>query len=179
MKLRPALKNYIYFMKYRTWKADTAKTIITCENNYSRFCFSKRSIIDVWQGSKYASGSEYPSVLHSPRFWMCLWFWMSQTFRYIRVPNMPQVLNMPGFWIYQSSEYTRFTQASEYTCIIPEYVLYLIMAGYVWICRNMPEYGWICLNLPEWLLFYISPFLHLFYSPFSAWWTCSYLFQRI
>ena len=44
VKIRPALKIHIYFMN------------------------SKHSIGDAWQGSKYASGSEYPRVLNSPGF---------------------------------------------------------------------------------------------------------------
>ena len=54
------------------------------------------------------------------------------------------------------------------------------MPDYVWICLNMPEYAEIYVNMPkspEWLLFYISPFLHLFYNPFSTW-TRDYLFER-
>ena len=45
----------------------------------------------------------------------------------------------------------------------------------------MPEYVGICVNtpkLPEWLLFYVSPFLHLFYNPFSTW-ALDYLFERL
>ena len=60
-------------------------------------CFSKRSIVDVWQDSKYAFGVKYPRIL-----------------------NMPFVLNVPEFWIYQSSEYA---SGFEYPMIlnIPEF----------------------------------------------------------
>ena len=88
VKIRPALKNHIYFMNQRTWKADIAKMIIAVS------CFSK---------PEYASSSEYPRVLNSPGIWICLRFWMSQGFGYTRVLNMPLVFNRPGFWIYQSS----------------------------------------------------------------------------
>ena len=115
-------------------------------------CFSKRFIIDIWQWSEYTSGSEYSRV-PSPGFWICLWFWMCQSFGYTKVFNMPLVLNMPGFEIYQSSEYARVAQGWEYA----------------WLCMNLSECVWICLNLPEWFLFYISPFPHLFYNPFSTW----------
>ena len=101
---------------------------------------------------------------------------MCESFGYIAVLNIPLVLNMPELWIYQSSEYVRVTQGSEYAWIIPEYVwICLIMPGYVWTCWNM---HWICLNLPEWLLFYISPFPHLFYNPFSTW-TRGYLLEHL
>ena len=50
------------------------------------------------------------------------------------------------------------------------------MSGYVWICLNMPKYVWICLDLLEWLLFYISPFSHLFYNLFSIW-TFDYMLE--
>ena len=55
---------------------------------------------------------------------------------------MPLVLNMPEFWIYQTSEYTRVTQGLEYAWIIPEFVLIcLIMSRYVWIYLNMLNYA--------------------------------------
>ena len=96
-------------------------------------------------------------VLNSPGFWICIWFWMCQSSGYTRILNMPQVLNLPGFWIYQSSEYARVTQGSEYTWIIFEYA---------WISLIMPGYVWICLNMPKWLLFYISHFPICFIIPF-------------
>ena len=79
---------------------------------------------------------------------------MSQSFGCTRVLNMPLVLNMPGFWIYQSSEYAKVTKGLEFAWIIPEYAwICLIMFGYVLeICLNMSEYAWICLNMPEWPL---------------------------
>ena len=43
-------------------------------------CLLKHSIVDGWQDSEYASGSEYPRIL-----------------------NRFLVLSLPGFWIYQSS----------------------------------------------------------------------------
>ena len=43
-------------------------------------------------------------VLNSPGFWIYLWFWMCQSFGYTRFLNIPLVLNMPAFLIYQSSE---------------------------------------------------------------------------
>ena len=114
------------------------------------------SVVDFWQGSDYVSGSEYPRVLN------------------ILMPlvlNVPKFLDIPGFWIYQRSEYARVTRGSEYAWI-PEYAwIGLIMFVYVWICLNKPQ-------LPEWLLFYISPFLYLFYNPFFTW-THGYLFERL
>ena len=145
----------------------------------SWYCKNKRSIVDAWQVSEYASSFEYPRFLNNPGFWICLWFCMSQSLAYTRVLNMPLVLNMPGFWIYQSSEYTRVTQGSEYAWIIPGYVwICLIISWYVWICLTMSEYAWIWLNRPKWLLCYISPFSHLFYNPFSTW-TRGYLSERL
>ena len=46
---------------------------------------------------------------------------------------MPIVLNVPGFLIYQSSEYDRVIQGSEYAWIIPEYAV---------ICLNMLKSVW-------------------------------------
>ena len=59
---------------------------------------------------------------------------------------MHAVLNIPGFWIYQVSEYAGFTQDSEYAWIIPEYA---------WKCLIMLEYTWVCLNQPEGLFFHV------------------------
>ena len=103
-------------------------------------------------------------VLHCrclTRFRSCLRFWiaqgsMNQRFVYTRVLNLPLVLNMPGFSIYQSSEYARVTQGSEYAWIIPEYAwLYLDMSKYAWISRNVPESAWMAFVFH----FSISPFL--------------------
>ena len=133
-------------------------------------CFSKRSTVDVLQGSEHTLGSEYLRVLNSAGLWICLWFWMYQTFGYTRVLNMPLVLNMPWFWINQSSEYARVTKG--FGIFLSNYWICLNMPNYVRICLNMPEYAGIacvCLNLPEWILFYISSIPHLFYNPLSTW----------
>ena len=76
-------------------------------------------------------------------------FWIYQSSEYTRV------LNIPGFWIYQSSEYTTALNM----LVVPNIPRFLICQGYrgLWICLriclNMPEYAWIYLHLPEWLLF--------------------------
>ena len=152
-----------------TWKADIAKIIITCEKIIAVSCFSRPSMVDVWQVSEYprvlnspgfdcVSSSEYARVLDVPGFWMCLWFWICQDFEYIRV------LDNQG--------YTRYRMCLNNSLICP------IMSGYVWICRDMLEYAWICLNLQGWLSIYISPFPHLFHNSFPTW-TRGYLFERL
>ena len=110
-------------------------------------CFSKCSIVDVWQGSEYASGSEYSGI------------WIAHDSEHASFSECTRILDIQRFWIClrfcicQDSEYnrnlnTRATQGSEYTWIIPKYTwISLIMSGYVWICLNLPEYGWICLNI--------------------------------
>ena len=75
---------YLYYYQY-LYLYYLAKIIIAVS------CFSKRSIVDIWQGSENASGSEYQKVL-----------------------NMSLVLDVPEFWIYQGSEYARVTQGLEY-----------------------------------------------------------------
>ena len=75
------------------------------------------------------------------------------------VLNMPRVLNMPGFWIYQGSdyasgsEYARVTQSSEYARIILEHAW--IIPGYALVCLIMPEYTKTCVNMPKsaWMAF--------------------------
>ena len=66
-------------------------------------------IVDVWQGSEYASDFEYAIILNVGG---------SEYTRivntYARVLNMLLVLNMPGFWIYLNSKYARITQGFEY-----------------------------------------------------------------
>ena len=116
-----------------------------------------------------------PPVLNIPGFRRCFCRWMCQSFGCTRVLNMPLVLNMTGFWIYQSSEYARVTQGSEYAWIISEYA---------WICLiivNVPEYAGKCMNIPKsvWIAFF-SPFPT---SPF-VWQSLStstrgYLFERL
>ena len=195
MKFRATLKTLYLFHRLEDMKRWLlAKKIVAVR------CFSKRSIVDVWQGSEYESCSEYLRVLNSPGFCICLWFWICQnmrnmpksawmTFVYIspfpkcftilflalkfghtKDLNVSVVLDMPGFRIYQSSQHAMVTQGSEYAWIIYEY------AWYVWICLNMSAYARICLNQSEWLLFYVPLFLHLFYNTFTTW-TCCYLFE--
>ena len=76
--------------------------------------------------------------------------------------NISEVLNMPGFWIWQGSEYARNIQGSKYTII---WLNVWIGHGYAWImliemdvlqhalmspvCLNMAECPWICQKMPE------------------------------
>ena len=95
------------------------------------------------------------------------------------VLNIPHVLNMPGSWIYQSSEYTRVRRG--FTKCLNNFWIWLNMLDCVWICLNMPEYTGICVNMHKcaWmLLLYVPPFLYLFYNPFSTW-RRDYLFERL
>ena len=84
-----------------------------------------------------------PLVLNSPRFWICLWFWMCHSFGYARVLLCHWLL------MCQSCECARVTQGSDYAWIIHKNA---------WLCLiylNMPEYVVICLNLPKsvWMVF--------------------------
>ena len=108
--------NY-FAMTFNLWKHLQPLTIL-----------AKRFIVDVWQGSEYASDFEYASVLNIPAFWTY------QVCEYARVLNMLMVLNMSGFWIYNSFKYVRVTESFEYAWIIP---------GYVWLCLNVPRSVWI------------------------------------
>ena len=59
-----------------------------------------------------------------------------KSFGYTRVLIMPLILNMPGFWMYQSCQgYTGFR-----ICLNNSWIC-LIMSGYVWICLNIYEYA--------------------------------------
>ena len=75
--------------------------------------------VDVWQGSEFASGSEFIRILNIPL--LCI---------YRRALHMPLVLHMPGFWIYQGSQYAWVTQGSEYAWMFSRdafYIIWLIM----------------------------------------------------
>ena len=79
-----------------TWKAH--KIIIAVS------CFSKGSIVDVWQGSECASCSKYPRVLNLPEFWIYQGSEYASGFEYGRMLIMPKLnmlrlhggQNMPG-----------------------------------------------------------------------------------
>ena len=109
---------------------------------------------------------------------------------------MSMVPNVPEFWMYQGKQ--RFKKkgggASWVSALkreagwnpLMKYGL-RIYQNNSWICLiisrclislNIPEYAWICLNMPEWLLFYISPFPHLFCNLLSTG-TRDYLFERL
>ena len=100
--------------------------------------FAKRSIIDVWQGSEYALGSEHAKILDIPGFWICLGG--SEHSRVLNISVLHRPLNMSeGAWIFP---------------------------WYAWLCLNVPEYGVICVKyliVPEWHLFYMSPFSFFVY----------------
>ena len=74
--------------------------------------------------SEYALNFEYARLLNIPGFWMY------QGSEYTRVLSMFLILNMSGFRIYHGSEYAKVTQGFEYTWIIP---------GYAWLCLNVPK----------------------------------------
>ena len=97
-----------------------AKTIITCENNYGREN-NWRFIVDVWQGSDYASDFEYSS------FPNIAGFWIEQGYEYAGVLNTLLDLNMSGLCICHSFKYVMVTYGSKYA----------------WICLNN---SWICLK---------------------------------
>ena len=75
-----------------------------------------------------------------------------------RVLNMPLVLNMLGFWLYQGSERVC---GSEYTRVLNMTMLHKLYTwigvNYSWICLNMHEYAKICVNMPKtaWMAFYV------------------------
>ena len=138
-------------MNWRIWKADIAKIIIAV------IYFSKRSIVDIWQGSEYVSGSEYPKVLNMPLVLNVPEFWIYQGSEYA------SVLNMPGFWICQAYTGSRICLNNTWIWLnMPDYVwIYLNMSVYTKICVSMPKSAWIDFAL----YFPISPFVlqSLFY----------------
>ena len=84
--------------------------------------------------------------LNMPRVLTILGFWIYQGSEYVSGLQYVKVLNAPGFEICQG--YTGFW-ISEYAWIIPEYAwLNLNMPECVWICGNMCEYAW-----SHWIVF--------------------------
>ena len=77
-------------------------------------CFSKHSIVDVWQGSEYASSSEYIRILNMSLVLNVLEFWTCQSSEYASGFEHAKILNMPEFEICQG--YTGF----KYALIISE-----------------------------------------------------------
>ena len=56
---------------------------------------------------------------------------------------------MPGFWIYQSSEYVRVSQGSEYAWMIPEYAwIFLDMSEYAGIWVNVSKFEAVNIDIP-------------------------------
>ena len=58
-----------------------------------------------YQGSEYASSSEYARVLNVKDLWLCFGFWICHSFEYPRVMNVSQDYEYasgsewPEFWI--------------------------------------------------------------------------------
>ena len=74
--------------------------------------------------SEYTSGPTYAKILDMIKFWKFKVLNMQALNARIcvdRALNISWVLNMPGFWIWQGSKYTKATGASNYAtkiCII-------------------------------------------------------------
>ena len=81
-------------------------------------------IVDVWQGSEYASDFEYASALNIPGLWICQGSEYASDSEYVRV--LDTVLNMPGLH--------GVLNMPEYAWIIP---------GYAWLCLNVPKSVWM------------------------------------
>ena len=136
---------YIFFIKWRTWKADIEKIIIVL--NY--FCKTLHCICfrGFWicQGFEYTrvmnhQCSEYTTILNIPRFWISFWFWICKGFDYTKV------LNIPGFWTTRGLNMSRFWISFWFwICQGFEYIRVLYI-GRLHRVLKMPEYAWI---IPE------------------------------
>ena len=75
----------------------------------------------------------------------------SSSYMFNRLLKMPQILNVPGFWIWYgcvSKGYTEFwicLNMAQYASIMPECLNMLQCPS---ICTNMAEYCWMSLNMP-------------------------------
>ena len=135
--------------------------------SYAKACFS---IFKKGQGRTFTfphiawlSVAEYASTsLNIPKYpWKSLkklfWLWQgfeysSSSYMFDRLLKMPQILNVPGFWIRHvcvSKGYTKFwicLNMAQYASIMPECLNMLQCPS---ICTNMAEYCWMSLNMPE------------------------------
>ena len=119
------------------------------------------------KGPEYTSDSLHVSILNYLssqyfRFWVCLWFSICHSLNiseicqvlnmplWFRVLNMPQVLYMPGFWIYLGSQYLRVLNMPlvlnmpqlKYTRILTRI---LNLPGLHWGCKRGQQ-PWILIN---------------------------------
>ena len=110
------------------------------------------------------------------------WFWINQGsghtsgFEYAMVLNMSQVLNMPGFWIYQESEYAYCSDYAKFLNRSSEYARITLGSGYAWtylnnswICLIMSEYIWICRNMCEYAHLMVFCFIFPHFNFSSTW----------
>ena len=113
-------------------------------------CFSKHSIVDIWQGSEYASGSEYLRVLNMSLVLNVLEFWIYQGSKYASGFKYARILNTSEYWICQC--YTGFRMCLNISWLC------LIMSECAWLCRKMLEYAEICVNMPKsaWMAFVLQ-----------------------
>ena len=85
--------------------------------------------------------------------------------------NMPLVLNMPGFRIYQ--DYTGFRICPNNSRI------YVNMTDYVWICLNKPEYAGICVDMSKsaWMAFVLHFHISLLVLQSFSFWARGNLYE--
>ena len=120
------LGHYVFLHRINTFGARNLENVKRwyCKNNYNLrkqlqllTIFAQSSIVDVWQGSEFASGSEYPTVLNIPLFWI-----------------------RQGSAYVSGSEYAEVTQGSEYAWIFSRHVFYIIWLiryqGNLWKCNS-------------------------------------------
>ena len=118
MKIRPAIKQSCLFRELEDMKSWYYKIIITCENNYSRIAVSQSAPLQMFDKVR--------RVLNNPGFWICLLFWMFQSFGYTRILNMPRLHRVQN--------------------MLDQF---LNMLDYFWKCLNIPECAGICVDIPN------------------------------
>ena len=89
------------------------------------------------------------------RPWICLLMNM-----FDRVLEMPQVLNVPGFWKRPGCIckcYTEFLiclNMAQYVSIMPDMLQHALM--FPWMLLSMPDHGWILLNFKFFKKFFVA-----------------------
>ena len=107
--------------------------------------------------AEYASASlnipKYPWKSLKKLFWLWQGFeYSSSSYMFDRLLKIPQILNVPGFWIRHGCVSKGYTESwiclyiAQYASIMPEC---LNMLQCLLICTNIAEYYWMSLNMPE------------------------------
>ena len=118
--------------------------------------------------------TKHPRVLNMRGFWTYQSSEYASRSKDARVLNIPRILICLWFWICQGSEQTRVLNMLGLT----GFWICLNMLDYVWL--NMTGYVWTCRYMREYAQICLNGFCFIFpYCNALSPWTRAYLFQRL